>query len=153
MDYKSHTTEQWLHWPDRTFPGGWSEQPPLNSPPFSHLFAWLYGLGREKASGFEDLVKTQKGVCAQTQHNKMMWMRVCLCVWISAPVWSPPLHSGNYFYQGLDEGEGKEERERWKDVKAEKGGSRFRERTEKWEKQREEKRDWGLCYSECFSSL
>lgn len=64
----------------------------------------------------------------------------CLCVWISAAVWSSPLHSGNYFYQGLDEGEGKEERERWKEVRAEKGGSRFRERTEKREKQRGEKR-------------
>lgn len=66
-------------------------------------------LGREKAGGFEDLVTTQEAVCAQYQHNKMCEC-VCLCVWISASVWSPPLHSGNYFYQGLDEREGKEEK-------------------------------------------
>lgn len=84
--------------------------------------------------------------------QQVMWMCACLRVWISAPVWSPLLHSGNYFYQGLDEGEGKEERERWKETR-EKGGSRFRERTEKGEKQREEKRDWGLHCSECFATL
>lgn len=62
-----------------------------------------------------------------------MWMCVCVCVYecgFQPPVWSPPLHSGNYFYQGLDAGKGGE---RWKDVRAGKGGSRFTER-ERWQR-------------------
>lgn len=36
-------------------------------------------------------------------------------------------------YQGLDEGEGIDETQRWKEVRAEKEGSRFSGRTEKGE--------------------
>lgn len=136
---ESHTTEQQMQWPEKTFPGGWSKHPRLNSPPFSHLFAWLYGLGKEKASGFEDLVKSQKGVCAQYKHNKICGCEnVCVCGF--QPLFEV-LHSTLAItsYQGLDEGEGKEERERWREESWGRG-SRFREQTEKREKLRGEKR-------------
>lgn len=72
-----------------------------------------------------------------------MWMCECLCVCVC--VFQPlfeVLHSTLAItsYQGLDEGEGSEKRERWKEVRAEEVGSRCREWTEKREKLRGEKR-------------
>lgn len=127
----------------------------LNSPVLTAFLSHIYlpdfvDRKREKACGFEDLVKTQKGVCAQYKHNNKCGC-VCFCAWISAPVWSPPLHSGNYFHQGLDEGEGKEEREKWRGVRAEKRGSRFRERKDKQEEKcRGEKRLRSALQSVCL---
>lgn len=77
-------------------------------------------------------MKTHKGVCAQYKHNKTCGC-VCVCVCVD---FSPCLKSSTLAitsYQGLDEGEGIYETQRWKEVRAEKEGSRFSGRTEKGE--------------------
>lgn len=67
-----------------------------------------------------------------------MWMCVCVCECVFQPLFEV-LHSTQAItsYQGLDEGEGIEETQRWKEVRAEKEGSRFSGRKEKGEENRD----------------
>lgn len=75
--------------------------------------------------------------------NTTRYVYVCVFVYVCGyqPLFEV-LHSTLAItsYQGLDEGEGKEERERWKDARTEEGGSGFGKRTEMREKPRGEKR-------------
>ena len=97
------------HWLMKTsFPGGWGRRVRLNCYSFCCLFPWLYGVRREKGSGFEDLAKTGSGLCSQYKHN---WKYVRLskidfrpCLKSTPPPSTLPITT----YQGLDEGEGKE---------------------------------------------
>ena len=99
----------------------------LNSPVLTAFLSPIYlpdfmDWKREKACGFEDLVKTQKGVCAQYKHNKKCGC-VCLCVFVCVD-FSPCLKSSTLLWQLLPS------RIRWGRGQR---GERKMERSESWE--------------------
>lgn len=81
--------------------------------------------GEKKPVALKIWWRLRKGSTLNINTTGYVDVRVCLCVWILAPVWSPLLHSGNYLYQGLDGGErGREKDGRRKKKKSERWGRR-----------------------------